>query len=178
MKTTTLVHAIGLWASLFVATVILVRPAHADSGWTAPFSDETYGQACPFTNERVTGTRCEGSYCDSITLLCQSWPGGVYSGFFWTGYTSDEDSGRFCGAATVITGMDCWGDYCDNVILECGRMPEGGSLTMCDYTDWISEENNDGFNMFNSTSPQKAANGVQCSGDYCDAMRYLVCEQH
>jgi len=163
---------IGFGGLVALAMGVFAGAARADSGWTPYFSEEQpSGQFCP-GGERVEATSCTGSYCDNIALYCGTLPTGVsitqYA--FMSSYFSDETGAREClfsGAWGAITGMKCTNSYCDNMYIECGRTT--GTLSGCAWTGWVSEEA--GTNAF----VDKTARAAQCSGDYCDSMRYLVC---
>ena len=68
--------------------------------------------------------------------------------------------------------MWCNGSYCDNNQLLCGQLQAGRALSGCFWTAWHSEENGGHRNFGNLT-----ARAVECSGSYCDNLRYLVCNQ-
>ncbi len=191
--------------SLLIAALSLasfVGTASADY-WSPYVSEEDSGRAtwCNEYNQGAIGFGCSGSYCDSVHLLCQSLPTGVKidaATNYWSEWMSEEDGGiegSFAGGwygqdgdtyhvcnykkATpgIVNSMKCSGSYCDKVAVECGipKKTVSGTTyavgaTNCAWTSWRSEENASvsfGVNRF--------ITGVECSGSYCDSMRFYVC---
>jgi hypothetical protein len=170
-------QAVGL-VGLAVMGAMLASVVRADSGWMPPFTDGLGDVNCP-TSQRIEATHCTGRYCDNIELYCGS-VSSPYGPIELEIYFSDEADAATCSFSPendpnnwlVLTGMGCTGDYCDNMHIICRRPASGSTLSSCAWTPWVSEEGG-GYNLF----WDKSARAAQCSGDYCDAMRYLVCDQ-
>jgi hypothetical protein len=168
-------RSLAALAATFLATGALAAVAQADSGWTAYFSEENGGKLCP-AGERVEAVHCTGSNCDNKALYCGTAPSG-YVSQIWTPRFSEETTGGMeCtaqnGTRGALTAMWCNGSYCDNVQLRCGQLQAGRALTGCSWTAWHSEESGGYRTFYNQT-----ARAVECSGGYCDNLRYLVCSQ-
>ena len=153
-------------------------PLNAETGWLPALSDETGARRCLFADERVTQVRCEGRFCDDIEQYCQALDNGqAYREFNWSWRFSDETGAaecRFGAELGAMTGMYCSGDFCDTMQMECGRLWAGGGFHSCRWTEWVSEEGDANVQW---PVGNRAARAAQCSGDYCDAMRFLVCTQ-
>jgi len=144
----------------------------ADSGWTLYFSEEgSPWRFCGLDDnaEQVERIQTTGSNGDNHSLYCgDSVANAAYN---YPAYFSDETAARECLFGSTwgrITGMRCEGQFCDNMFVECGQLATG-SLSGCAWTGWVSEEGG-GLNSWN-----KSARAAQCSGSYCDSMRFLVC---
>jgi len=145
-----------------------------------PVSEE-YGRqfgTCGVSNKGITGFRCAGSYCDDMYFDCTPMPSGTgsnASGGRWTSYFSEENPAQFCSTDAfglvlngIVDGIRATGSYSDNVSLHCAAITSG-HFGNCQWTGWMSEEQ--GHQSFNG----KFAVGAQCSGSYCDNMKFYVC---
>jgi hypothetical protein len=145
---------------------------------------------CP-TQQVVVGTSCRGSSCDDLDIMCKpNRPGTALANFTWgTRWVTDGDNGLFDTAVCtgtdpvrcevdegvscnsgVVVGIECRGSFCDDVSLIC-RDITAGRLKNCGWTSYYSEETR--WNVF---SAGKVANGVRCTGSYCNLMSYYVCD--
>jgi hypothetical protein len=150
------------------------------TGWLGPVSEETWKNQmqCGETNVGITAWQCQGRYCDDNFMQCAATPGGLFfaSPGFWTPYFSEEGANAFfcenggpgTGINGIVDGVKATGRYSDNISLHCSSL-FSGHLTDCGWTGWVSEEQ--GTMDF---SP-KFAVGAQCSGSYCDNLRFFVC---
>jgi hypothetical protein len=161
-------------AALLIVTSGVRSAKAADSGWTLTFSEEGGGpwRYCGLDDnaERVERVQTTGSNGDNHSLYCGDTV--TNSSYYYPANFSDETAGgRECISGGVwghITGMRCTSDFCDNMFLECGVL-SSSSLSGCAWTGWVSEEGG-GLNNWN-----KSARAAQCSGAYCDSMRFLAC---
>jgi hypothetical protein len=101
--------------------------------------------------------------------------GSNASGGRWTSYFSEENPAQFCSTDAfglvlngIVDGIRATGSYSDNVSLHCAAITSG-HFGNCQWTGWMSEEQ--GHQSFNG----KFAVGAQCSGSYCDNMKFYVC---
>ncbi|MDC0723574.1 hypothetical protein [Nannocystis bainbridge] len=69
----------------------------------------------------LTGIRCQGSYCNNITLECATpttslGQPATLTSCEWTDYYSEEDGALSYpeGANRFVTGVRCHGSYCDD----------------------------------------------------------------
>lgn len=93
------------------------------SGWY-PWANENY-RVCHNTDSQpgiVSGIRCNGSYCDNISIECAqaiknvgffTWDVGV-TNCSWSGWYSEEQGSVDFGWNRYITGVECSGSRCDN----------------------------------------------------------------
>jgi hypothetical protein len=96
------------------------------------------------------------------------------------GITTRNGNQGFC-AAGIMTGVSCSGSYCDNVKLQCAKLTSGHiDAGFCYWTGWQSEEqgawiDRGSFTGCSASSCDFFVNGAECSGSYCDNMRFWVC---
>jgi hypothetical protein len=140
--------------------------------WTGYTSEEYPPLSCPY-GEAVQGADCKGSYCDNISLYCNSTGRGT-GWSTWTPYFSEEGSGtanegHCVGGDMWMTGVACKGRYCDNLSLMCSQLVNS-STGECGWTEWYSEEQG-AFGGY----PGYFVKGIECSGRYCDNKRYYYC---
>jgi hypothetical protein len=77
----------------------------------------------------ITHLKCEGSYCDRITLTCAKLTKGRLRECEWTDWISEEDANKGWNQirldGKVATGMECAGSNCDQVrIYACQIFPD------------------------------------------------------
>lgn len=153
------------------------------TGWLGPISEEagTNNKHFGTANIAATAAYCGGSYCDNNWLYGSALPWYAHTGTeVPTGsFISEEapNNATFCvnGAGYingVVTGLAASGKYSDNIELLCSPLSfsSGHGWSSCKWTGWFSEEA--GYNYFPAGY---YATGVQCSGSYCDNLRYYVC---
>ncbi|HPE58915.1 MAG TPA: hypothetical protein PLB10_01150 [Thiolinea sp.] len=67
------------------------------------------------TNGYITGMRCNGDYCDNISLLCTQFSNRSPGNCSWSPWISEENGGRLVFAQNRhAVAMECRGGYCDN----------------------------------------------------------------
>jgi hypothetical protein len=77
----------------------------------------------------VSGIRCNGRYCDNISLECTLpyYPNGTdvwFSNCSWTSLYSEEEGSVNFGSNRYITAVECHGSYCDNMSFNvCSLLP-------------------------------------------------------
>jgi hypothetical protein len=133
--------------------------------YTNSVSEEDPPAACDI-GDAIYGATCEGDYCDNTRLYCDETNYPV-SYRYWTSNFSEESGGSYCGANEIMSGISCSGSYCDNVSIECSGI--SSTRYNCQWIGPFSEEQ--GFAYFGG----QYANGMWCTGDYCDNHYYLVC---
>lgn len=141
------------------------------SGWTPWISEENPPITCD-GGSLIRRVQCSGSYCDNKRVYCE--PTGASAGeSYWTPYFSEEpQSYQTCASGYWVTGLACRGRYCDNTALQCSLMYNiSADGAGCYWTGWVSEEG--GGNL--SFGAGYYMRGAQCSGRYCDNMRFYVC---
>lgn len=149
-----------------------LEPAGVYAGWTYPTSEERPPANCD-PGSMVNQFGCSGGWCDNVRLYCVP-TGEVTAGATWTSYFSEEGvSYRVCPLRHWMSGISCRGGWCDNVSIECTYYPNVAEPQVCFWTGWISEEGG-GTLAF---GPGFYARGAQCSGGYCDNMRFYVCQK-
>jgi hypothetical protein len=146
-----------------------------------PFVSEEDGQAdwggvhCP-EGKVAMGYECIGGYCDSIRLLCDTFPGTLGPEQPWTPWFSEETVGRDCtGLDEWVTGIQCRGGWCDDMRFTCRKATQAGVRTVernaCGPVGPISEEQPpislEGMNRF--------LGGLTCTGWWCDNVSARAC---
>jgi hypothetical protein len=161
------------FAAIVAALFPLVAPSIARADyWTEWVSEENPPAICS-SGHLIGGIRCRGSYCDDLSLYCVNANIQSVGRTYWSRNFSEESPSYFtCPGREYVTGIDCSGRYCDNVALFCtdivNPVPANAD---CNWTGWISEEGGGtlifprGYYM----------DGAQCSGRYCDNMRFHIC---
>lgn len=159
--------------SLNLALLLLALPA----AMAQTVSEEDPPMTCG--NRLLAGIICTGDYCDNMTRVCGETAQRILN-FDWTGFVSEErPNTKSCRvpadsrAPGFITGFACNGRYCDNVALECASLVEFEPNTdpaVCSRTPWVSEETG----RFEFPSGFFAVE-MECSGDFCDNKRFLLC---
>jgi hypothetical protein len=136
---------------------------------TPPFSDENLdGGSCPGT---LRGIKCEGSYCDNLTLECCSLPAvSANPGTgYWSDFFSEENDGQhICAEGRYVQAIRCSGRYCDNLSLRCES--KGAVNGSCRWTGFFSEEDPIG-----ECDASEVVAGVKCSGRFCDSLSLYCC---
>jgi hypothetical protein len=142
-------------------------------------SDELAPVSCG--NRLVAGITCTGRYCDNIKAICGGPAHQIYQ-MKWMPFVSEEGNAvttcalpAFFGKADpgtgFVTGFACKGSYCDNVSLQCVSLRDAyPDVNRCRWTGWISDET--GTVLF---PPDNGATKMECSGRYCDNMRFWLC---
>ena len=159
------------------------------SGWTPWTSEESPPISC---DSLIGGFEFAGKYSDNVRARCFN-QGGTVRARWWVGPVSEEgahvwESGVPIGPAAscdhidrlgrqelgLISGVSCTGKYCDNISVQCSVLDQSASSDYhnCYTTNWVSEE-------YGGNIDFKAgffATAVECTGDYCDSMRFKVCQ--
>ena len=191
-----------LLASLALLSVSLPAVAIAPASWSQWISEENGGPwaFCGPTNQAISGVRCSGSYCDNVSVRCETLPYGITMQHFSVSETfSEEDNGigttssegwyryddsnshvcKWAGSSGIMTGFRCQGRYCDNITLECATpmthfagVTEPAELTDCSWSAYYSEE--DPWFAY-GVGANRYISGVRCQGRYCDNKSYYVC---
>ena len=147
--------------------------AATSNNWTPITSDGLAPLACDSGN-LMTNVRCTGRYCDNISTYCHTDGIGVAGANTWTSYFSDEHGENKCKADEWVTSISCTGNYCDNVALQCTKLQSPYVVhNSCMWTGWVSEEYGGQLNF----PPGYYMAGAQCSGSFCDNMRFWVCSK-
>ncbi len=87
-------------------------PEHPDNwDWTAWIGRDRRREWCP-DGSWLTGVKCEGDYCDNVSIRCSRSTVGQWSapsgGFY------SEETGPFLAPdGTFVTGIYCRGQHCD-----------------------------------------------------------------
>lgn len=142
----------------------------AVSNWSAPTSEED-PPVTASNGQLISAMRCNGRYCDNISLGYENVPGANHTSSSWAPYFSEEGTyWRSCaGPSSFVTGISCRGRYCDNISLLC-TVVSGKTKSSCKWMPWFSEESefsylDDGYHVV----------GLACRGSYCDDMSILAC---
>jgi|GEM_PF-2662201 len=143
--------------------------AHAQD-WRPYFSEENNGETVCAGG--IDGLRCNGGYCDNISLACKAGAIGAAAGG-WSPWFSEERPNNIfrCQRGTVATGMRCDGGNCDNLSVRCDPVPDK-VLSDCRTTGFISEESPNDSAFFGS---DRVLVGVECRGSNCDNKRLEHC---
>lgn len=91
--------------------------------WTPHFSEENIATEMCENDQIISALRCEGRYCDKLSLGCQEFSGINRDECFWTDVFSEENGGRLDlpnGYGAV--GIKCYGRYCDEKRLWACRL--------------------------------------------------------
>lgn len=140
------------------------------NGWTPKTSDEDgLNTKAVCQNSVATGLKCEGRYCDSVSLKCSDELD--VSSHQWSPRFSEEQDGYICPPDEFVQSIRCDGDYCDNVAVQCARAPDL-KTNSCEWRAAISEENG-GTADFGKGVYLK---GLRCHGRYCDNLQPYVCK--
>lgn len=91
-------------------------------GWYSTFEQNAKVCNAGSTGGVVQGIRCNGAWCDNISLECSvpvRWVNGVrdpatMTNCSWSGWYSEEQGSIDFGWNRYITGVRCSGAYCDN----------------------------------------------------------------
>lgn len=170
-------------ALVAVTSLVATSPNYCEQfHWTEWVSEETnvtpegWWPGWCGEHEGTSGFACQGDYCDNVKLACARVPERTslnYSTTYWSPYFSEEGASsgqntQYCNG--IVTGIHCTGRYCDNISLECTQ-PATGTLTNCQWSESLSEENGgvDNFGKGNFIT------AVECRGRYCDNLRFRVC---
>lgn len=154
------------FAITILGASLIAMPMSALAYTTWAVSEEDPPAACDI-GDAIYAARCYGSYCDDTRLYCSQTNWSV-SGRSWTSNFSEEGTNwRYCGANQIMSGISCSGSYCDNVSIECSTIPR--SRSSCQWVGPFSEEQ--GYSDFGG----KYANGMWCTGRYCDNHYFYVC---
>jgi hypothetical protein len=158
------------------------------NGWIGPVSDEGSNQnkRCsddsPAPGMGATAAFCAGRYCDDMYLFCGTLPQGFSTNGEdrgWTApYISEESgaNGIICpGQDSVVDGIRATGSFSDNISVHCTGATFPSQGVNCGWSPYFSEEQGQ-QNFVRSTLFGAVARGVRCSGRYCDAMSYFICE--
>ena len=143
-----------------------------------PISEETPPATCD-PGSFVGEIRCTGRFCDNVRITCKKYRGMKLGSAFWTQWISEERGGvRNCPSSHhYIAGLACKGRYCDKVSLYCVQVANANNLN-CGMTGGVSEERGGRLSLFlgDKAGQQFLANGIKCSGRYCDNKAFQVCE--
>jgi hypothetical protein len=146
----------------------------------SPYTSEEFLPAECASNRLVDGVDCEGSYCDLVSLDCETVNNFAFGESTFAPTISEETSGGstgggdyICDSDEWVTGIRCTGGYCDNVSIECTVVSNRGKR-FCGWTTWISEETS------SASTPALGywIDGVDCKGSYCDQMRFHYCQPY
>jgi hypothetical protein len=173
-------------------------PTESKSGalinqWTQWFSEEQgVIMACnPWSdNAAVMGIKCSNSYCDNMSLFCNSFPAGftprgtggsLGNGWNWGNpqFISEESPNNvsYCPANSIVIGMYTTGSFSDNIAIQCRDVNFPPQGVTCRWTNWESEEQAPQYFDADFNRPGGAvATAVMCSGSYCDNVSFLACE--
>jgi hypothetical protein len=157
------------------------------NAWTPWFSEESGAlyQCSPWSdNSAVMGIKCSGSYCDSMSLYCNSFPAGFTpngSGSNWGNpqFISEESPNNvsYCPAGSIVNGIYTTGSFSDNLAIQCRDVNFPPQGVTCRWTNWVSEEQPPQFFDADFNRPGGAvAIAAMCSGRYCDNVSFLACE--
>lgn len=161
-------------AAALAATLPFVTPSIARADyWTGWFSEEDPPGICA-GGHLIGGVRCRNPYCDDMSLYCVSAGIRRVGNTYWApGISEEQPNTTFvCPGNEYVTGIDCYSGYCNEVSLQCADIVEPRPATTdCHWTGWLSEEG--GGELRFSAGYYMA--GAQCSGSYCDNMRFYIC---
>jgi hypothetical protein len=155
-------------------------------GWTGWFSDAPgsvqISGTCGWDSAAITAAACSGRYCDNMNLYCETLPAGFTPApgeLWWSpNYISDENpAGVSCPSGYILHAIAVTGSYADNLKINCAPMTYPPQGSNCKWMPFFSEEQ--GTQHFNYTVQSYApavADGVKCSGSYCDNLSFHVCE--
>jgi hypothetical protein len=88
-------------------------------GWY-PWDGDNFKVCEPtWTAGIMSGVKCSGRYCDSISIECtvplkSNGTRAYLTNCGWTGWYSEEQGSVTFGYNRFITGVQCSGSYCDN----------------------------------------------------------------
>lgn len=144
-----------------------------DCSWQLPpFSEEFAGrQFCPGA---IRAVRCEGDYCDNLSLDCCSTPAVPRSNDYYTSPFFSEDSlasFHICQDGRYVRGVYCQGDYCDDLSLHC----EGPGIVNTNACRWTGEFSEEGTGIGSCNGDEVVA-GIACTGSYCDNLNLYCCK--
>ncbi|MEP7121050.1 MAG: hypothetical protein ABJE95_09080 [Byssovorax sp.] len=144
-----------------------------NNSWT-PFTSDGLPPLYCDSGSLMSSVRCTGRYCDNIATYCQNDGVGKPGAQRATPYFSDENPAMLCNVDEWVTSISCTGSYCDNVSLTCTKLVTPNVVhNSCMWTGWVSEEFG---GQLNFPAGYYMA-GAQCSGSYCDNMRFWVCSK-
>ena len=143
--------------------------------WTQYFSEEQgSGKAAAHCAGGVDGLKCQGSYCDKVSLHCKAGLVSTDSGQGAPLPFISEESGRntaLCEGNRTVTGMACKGGNCDDIAVYCSAT--NLEFKNCKWLGYkISEESS--YNQYLDGS--KFVRGMRCSGKRCDNKEMYVCD--
>ena len=91
--------------------------------WKPPLSS---GKRTCNKNEIVTGVRCKGKNCGSVSLKCSPLNSKLYQrdGFSKPSnkWTSSSNRKTTCGKGSYMVGMECRGNGCSRFRLQCAKI--------------------------------------------------------
>lgn len=92
---------------------------HSNVSWSPWFSEEAPNNHFVSHDGVVIGIRCQGAYCDNMSLATMPIPASTVRACYWTPFFSEEQGFMECNPGYVVSGLQCNGGYCDNIALNC-----------------------------------------------------------
>jgi hypothetical protein len=137
--------------------------------WTPFTSEERQPAMCQ--SGVITAMRCEGRYCDNVSVQCCPAAQPDLARRNVTPWFSEESpSSRSCPAGQLAVGVACKGSYCDSIALTCA--PVNRQLGACEWTGTSFSEEGNGLGQ---CAAGGAVSAAVCSGSYCDDKRLFCC---
>ena len=175
-------YSIGFLA----VTVLFSVTVYAELQLDEITSDELPAVRCS-SGQHVSGMKCMESYCDKVSISCNSFFYNETGNRFNTPWVENNGQkiaecanragptgGRRYARTAVMVGIGCSGDYCDNIQLECANLRDfKPDLNNCLPTirDFSEER---GRNLINLARNQ-AIVSIKCSGQHCDNKEVKIC---
>lgn len=168
--------------------------------WSPYFSEESEPpqQWCSLASQAVDGVRCQGSYCDDVSIRCNDLPFGMTTqGHNWEAqitnpdaiviagpagdYIVSDENGHVCGLGNgILTGLHCSGSHCEDLFLECATpvIEYEGSMVAADFVncDWSTTYSEEDPWFAYGASANRWITGIQCYNSHCDDKSYRVCQ--
>jgi hypothetical protein len=164
------------------ATLALILTPIVGAASLGPTSDEHPPVTCDPGSfvEKVT---CSGQRCDNVSITCQARPGVATGRAVWTGWFSEEGSGRGrCPAKHFVAGLACNKGWCDNVSLYCVEIPSAPATGACTDTRPTGSGAQATVSVIDNSNLDKAgqkflASEMRCQGGWCSKLSMCVREQ-
>jgi hypothetical protein len=164
------------------ATLALILTPIVAAASLGPTSDEYPPVTCDPGSfvEKVT---CSGQRCDNVSITCQARPGVATGRAVWTGWFSEEGTGRgSCPAKHFVAGLACNKGWCDNVSLYCVEIPSAPATGACTDTRPTGSGAQATVSVLDNPNLDKAgqkflASEMRCQGGWCSKVSMCVREQ-
>lgn len=154
--------------------IVVAQQPTLPACYTIKTSDE-YGSVSCQNGFAVRGMKCEGRYCDNMTLTCCPYISGSDPalGTMWSGWFSEENppNNKVYSSTGFVCGLRSTGEYSDNLSLQLMVSSNLKHVGACQTLEMFSDEQAQG----SKCADNAFVAGVECWGSHCDNLRLTCC---